>query len=877
MSEIYFGKNITTSSGSGMFSNAFRGDFKNNLTSVYSLPTGLTNISNLFNGCKKLKDMRYNLEDTLIDINSAFDNCSNLSRDFNIPTSINTAHKAFSGTNIKTVKFKKPSAEKSENLIDLSYCFSNCENLNNVTGNIPSTTRNLYSTFENCSSLGEYLSDITVDVVNNTFSGCSNLRSIGNITAKEGSNTFRNCSNLQTVSFFVDNADNSFIGCSRLNTVNIESTNISNIFSHYDNLYSINIKNKSEEKINLFINFSDLAKLNKNACLNISADSDVFSIIDELSIRSVLSDQNRAYYQSNFFKKDDYDCVSDQDFNIFTNYKLKNTLSGGIITLDNRIRKDVHNSNTERNVFYNDFCFEGGTNIKCIYSCTQGNNLNLGNNCFKDSKITDVVFSSYVPKSKYVFDSCYDLVNVRFGQSENNIPDGLFNNCYNLNNVYNHSLSPYVCYNIGTNSFANCSNLKYMRFSDMDGCWINDYGLYEVGISNLQLGTYTERLGYNSIYSSKDRDTVNVYGNLDISNALGISLGGDARINNFYIINRFEGFSNFNFNNVYLLSCNNSLCIEGINNTCINNLIVDTTDSVNIRGRKQSSGGTFYNTIINNFITLGSNSFNFSFDKPSSLNYACISDTIIKNMSYPILLSILDTGTNYIFKNTYITVPPTYIGAGYNVLNIYPQTSLNPNYGTFYINSTDPNVIYTGRNYCISDAKYVWSSNSKAISFIETDNYSFNMYYVNRVFESQEVWDDRTKLGKNNYFIAPNVSFRANSLYVSNSSSPLKFVYVHDAYFYDYAFGKQTNNSSAGDFYYNKKYGSFDEAKVIYNGKVSSAGGNLYKYYDKEEDEHYCTNLNELTDYLDGNYEAEMPGILRNAYNTYVTLGSIDP
>lgn len=974
MSEIYFSKNIKTNSGN--LSNAFGGNFRNNLTTVYSLPQGLTNISDLFNGCGNLSDLRYELEETLIDINNAFTNCSNLSRDFNIPTSVNTAYRAFDGSNIKRANLVTPSEIQSSSLTDLSYCFANCKNLINVSGFIPDTIINLTgafmnsgiivtpilnntavnlksafnifrnchdlssvfmdfpkksysfsmgSAFENCSSLEEYLYDIEAYDVHNTFKGCDNLKNIGTVTAVYGSNTFENCYNLNIVPLYsVDNASNSFVGCNNLNEVNIKGANINNIFSHYENLKSITIDSKQNKILSLNQDLSEFGRLNKNACLNIWASPDSFSVINDLAIRSVLSNNDKAYYQSNYFNKDDYTCSSLSNFNILTDYKLKNTLNESPIVLDNRIRLDVHDSETERDVFYNDSCFANGTNIKQIYSCITGNNLNLGNNCFKNSKITDVDFSSYIPSNNHVFDSCHDLVNVTFAQSENNIPNGLFNDCYNLNNVCNHTLpiidadyynskSPYVCYNIGTNSFANCSNLTDLRFSDIDGCWINDYGLYEVGISNLQLGTYTERLGNNSIYSSKLRDTVNVYGfniynwqnnyKVNIYTALGgLSVGGDIRINNFYISNYVPEFYQYNFNNVYLVGGKdrNEIDVANLIATNIDNLIMDIEDPYVVnygfwgncfRNAKINNfiinsvndatvdcyfrTNCFIDATINNFITnsIDFNNINYEIKSDASLN--AFWNTVINNMSPAILLSILNTKTDGIFYRTNITVPPTYIGEGYNVLNLYTE-NYPDNYGGLYIKSTDPNVIYMGRDYYPKDAKYVWGSDS----LVFDDDYS-NLYDVNRVFEHTD-WKDRTILGHDNYFIAKNVTFYRNSLYISNnpySERPYKYVYVHNAYFLNYAFGEQTLNSQDGDFYYDKEDGYLEEARVIYDGTVNKTkGGNLYKYYDQDKRAYYCNDLNDVTSYYDGgNYETTMQNVLRNAYNTYINSGRIDP
>ena len=122
MSKVYFGSNIKANNNS-LTGDTFKGNFKNNLTHVYTMPNGLTNISSLFYGCSNLKTVGYELEDGLIDISNVFYGCKNFSKDIQIPYSVENASNAFRGSNVKNAIFLENG--NKANTLDLHIVFIN--------------------------------------------------------------------------------------------------------------------------------------------------------------------------------------------------------------------------------------------------------------------------------------------------------------------------------------------------------------------------------------------------------------------------------------------------------------------------------------------------------------------------------------------------------------------------------------------------------------------------------------------------------------------------------------------------------------------------------------------------------------------------------
>jgi len=528
MSRIYFGKNIKTKSGN--FSNVFKGNFKNNLTDVYSLPSGLINASNLFNGCTNLKRMDYELEDTLYDINNFMYNCVNYNGDIVIPDSVKSMSSSFSGTNIKSAQIRQ---SKNKRLYDMSYAFLNCKNLTYIEGTIPNTiykldgfcensglkeapfieeSSNIVSyigAFKNCIDLIEYNHNIYTDHPTQMFQGCSNLKKVGNIDTVELRETFNGCSSLEQIgNIDTVSLHHSFFNCSNLINVNInirpkydfiENKILSNAyinngtFKNCNNLYSINI---NPSNINNFEIGEDFSFLDKKSCINIWGTK--HNVSTEMNIRKQLNNVNKAYYQSGYANVLDYDRSK---FYIFNKYK-GNTSMQNIIFMADRIRNDIHNPTTEQRIYYSDMCFENSDLNEVVYYTDVLNT--MGDSCFYNSSIVNFYAPDVcLPNKNSIFYNCSSLKSVTFKQSDIDIKHSTFTNCLQLCSIRNENNRPYVAKNIGDYAFYNCGNLidNSIKFDNSRGRTLGKYSLFNTNFKDLHIESYSG-VGLNAIYNT---------------------------------------------------------------------------------------------------------------------------------------------------------------------------------------------------------------------------------------------------------------------------------------------------------------------------------------------------------------------------------------
>ena len=89
----------------------------------------------------------------------------------------------------------------------------------------------------------------------------------------------------------------------------------------------------------------------------------------------------------------------------------------------------------------------------------------------------------------------------------------------------------------------------------------------------------------------------------------------------------------------------------------------------------------------------------------------------------------------------------------------------------------------------------------------------------------------------------------------------------------------QTKQSEDGDLCYNKSSDHVEYASFYYINKArkDSATGNVYRHIDEYGDSIYSQKLEDVVGSFEEPIVQGMPLILRNAYNTYIDKGQIDP
>lgn len=229
MSLMFFNSNLKMSNKSSEgwnISNSFptsikwsnnRLTIKNSLTSLKGFPNSVTNSFNSFHTCNNLKNLS-NFDFSYIENGvDMFNGCSSLN--LNNQYTINL---------------------KSNNSVNLSYCFFNTTNI--TSGIILNTKKDdiIEESFYNSSIT--YLGDVIANDATKAFRNCRNLRQVGDVSiTSKGNNAFRDCYNLQNVgNINVYSEEGIFSRCYNLTNVGIVNINQAwHTFSQCNQLYNI--------------------------------------------------------------------------------------------------------------------------------------------------------------------------------------------------------------------------------------------------------------------------------------------------------------------------------------------------------------------------------------------------------------------------------------------------------------------------------------------------------------------------------------------------------------------------------------------------------------------------------------------------------------
>ena len=169
------------------FSQAFSGSKIEGLEDGFKLPSGVTAVDRMFNGCKSLETLpeTFILPNTVTNVTIIFRDCRNLKQlpsQFKIPEGVTSLNLVFGGCSALSKLpdgFTLPSTIES-----LSRCFDGCSSLEYLPDNftIPQGVTNLNGTFNNCSKLKSLPTNFSipdsVTDMGSTFGTCSSLESL---------------------------------------------------------------------------------------------------------------------------------------------------------------------------------------------------------------------------------------------------------------------------------------------------------------------------------------------------------------------------------------------------------------------------------------------------------------------------------------------------------------------------------------------------------------------------------------------------------------------------------------------------------------------------------------------------------------------------
>ena len=206
---LYFSKNFRASFLRQWFYNF------NELTTIYSLPEGVTDMGSTFSGCTSLVNAPV-IPEGVKNMSFTFNGCTSLVNAPIIPEGVTDMESTFSGC---TSLVNAPVIP--EGVTDMGSTFSGCTSLVDAP-NIPEGVTDMGSTFSGCTSLEK--APVIPEGVKNmsyTFSGCTSLVNAPVIPegVKDMGSTFSGCTSLEKAPVIpegVKNMSYTFSGCTSL-------------------------------------------------------------------------------------------------------------------------------------------------------------------------------------------------------------------------------------------------------------------------------------------------------------------------------------------------------------------------------------------------------------------------------------------------------------------------------------------------------------------------------------------------------------------------------------------------------------------------------------------------------------------------------------
>lgn len=295
-------------------------EYREQITSAQISTTGMTDLSNFFNGCENLKTVDMSLLDTseVTDMFGMFYDCYNLAEvdlsNFNTDKvtsmgcmfensglvkldlnnfntkNVTNMYRMFGGC--RNLKELDLSGFNTDKVTDMSFMFDGCSELKsiNMKGFNTENVTTMLAMFRDCRNLKEL--DLrnfrTCNVTNmaGMFQGCESLRNleISNFNTEQTedmSYMFQVCKELEMLDLdsfntkSVDNMEGMFSGCKKLVEIKMSNFNTANVknmvfmFSGCENLKNLNLKNFNtsnvEEMSAMFENCKSLSSIDLSA------------------------------------------------------------------------------------------------------------------------------------------------------------------------------------------------------------------------------------------------------------------------------------------------------------------------------------------------------------------------------------------------------------------------------------------------------------------------------------------------------------------------------------------------------------------------------------------------------------------------------------
>jgi len=380
------------------------------------------------------------------------------------------------------------------NLTNMSYMFSYCNSLQEVSSFDTSAVTNMSYMFNNCYSLQKVsLFDTSaVTIMSDMFNGCNSLQEVPSFNTSAVSTMsymFYNCYSLQEVPLFNTSAvtimSYMFNNCYSLQEVPLFNTSaVTNMTSMFNNCYSL-------QEVPLF---------NTSAVTNMTS---MFSYCNSLQKVSLFNTSAVTNMTSMF-----YGCYSLQEVPLFNTSAVTNMNS--MFSSCNSLQKvSLFNTSAVTNMSYMFSYCHSLLEVPSFNTSAVTNMTNMFDNCYSLQEVS-LLDTSAVTTMSYMFSYCYSLQKVPlFNTSAVTNMSYMFRSCSSLQKVPLFNTSAVTTM---SNMFSYCYSLVGLNFSNLyvslsvSSCRLSRESINNLinstrRVTSVQTLTISSNWGLDSIYS----------------------------------------------------------------------------------------------------------------------------------------------------------------------------------------------------------------------------------------------------------------------------------------------------------------------------------------------------------------------------------------
>ena len=396
---------------------------------------------------------------------------------------------AFKGTEITSVTF--PDSETSIDITNNS--FEGCTQLKSIVlGTSVAIVGN--SLFKGCTALESFSSSAITSIGTNAFSGCVKLTDVklnsGLKTISESA--FLDCSSLNTITLpdSVSTLGPSvFKGCTVLKTVTLPSTLSiipAQLFNGCSSLESISIPGTVKSfGTKAFFNCSSLKSVEFKEGIESIEASYLFAgcAFTQVTLPSTVKSLYVGDSDGKNAKHEQWpSCLS--SINVNENNPYYTSVDGVLYSKDGKTLylcplAKTGSLETSSNIG-NMACWNSAlTSVTLKDGCTS-----IAESAFSGSSVTKVSLPNTLVKlGSYAFSNCKDLVEISLSESITKIPDGAFSKCTKLSI----SSIPAGIVSVGNYAFLNCANVVLSELPDTLA-EVGQYAFNGTGIEKIEIG-----------------------------------------------------------------------------------------------------------------------------------------------------------------------------------------------------------------------------------------------------------------------------------------------------------------------------------------------------------------------------------------------------